>query len=122
MNRASGRKTSSKNPRTSRSKRRRETRTKTLSKTRTRRKLAGREFFRFHEVKGKRVQFVELYMGSDFRIIDVCFEDKTALAFTIDPGITVKPDYSDWRTGTSASSGDGRPSTASDPKPEKPYR
>jgi hypothetical protein len=32
-------------------------------------------------------------------VLDVRFEDKTAMHFAIEPGFMVEPGYSDWKTG-----------------------
>ena len=51
------------------------------------------------EVKGKVVEYVEIYNSSDYHSIDVRFQDKTALHFVIDPGFLLEAEYDDWKTG-----------------------
>ncbi|MBZ5521628.1 MAG: hypothetical protein LAP21_05155 [Acidobacteriia bacterium] len=42
---------------------------------------------------------MELWTYSEGHTISLLFKDKTILDFSIDPGFTVKTDYSDWKTG-----------------------
>src|SRR5258708_4575549 len=63
------------------------------------RQNAARRFYRFKDVKGKPVDFVEVYTSGDYHCIDVRFQDKTALTFVIDLGFTVQAGYSNWKTG-----------------------
>ena len=63
------------------------------------RRFSGRSFYRFEEVKGKIVDFAEVYTAGDYHAIDVRFQDKTALHFVIDPGFTLDTEYCDWKTG-----------------------
>lgn len=51
----------------------------------------------FPEVKGKVVESVEIDPG--LQAIVILFQDKTALSFDLDPGLTVFPELSDWKTG-----------------------
>jgi len=63
------------------------------------RRYSGRTFYRFEEVKGKPVDFVEVFTAGEYHAIDVRFQDKTALHFIIDPGFILETDYADWKTG-----------------------
>lgn len=63
------------------------------------RRFSGRAFHRMEEVKGKVVEYVEIYNSSDYHSIDVRFQDKTALHFVIDPGFLLETEYDDWKTG-----------------------
>jgi hypothetical protein len=63
------------------------------------RRYSGRRFYRFEEVKGKLVDYVEVFTAGEYHAIDVRFQDKTSLHFIIDPGFTLETDYSDWKTG-----------------------
>lgn len=54
---------------------------------------------RFREAKGKVVSEVELSMSPDFNIIEVIFEDKTALSFEIVPCFQVVPELVNWKSG-----------------------
>jgi hypothetical protein len=63
------------------------------------RRNRNRSFHRFEEVKGKPVDFIEFYTSGDYHVVDVRFEDKTAMHFAIEPGFMVEPGYSDWKTG-----------------------
>jgi len=60
---------------------------------------AMRRSYRFKDVKGKPVDFVEVYTSGDYHCIDVRFQDKTALTFAIDLGFTVQAGYSRWKAG-----------------------
>jgi hypothetical protein len=75
--------------------------TTTRSKTTSRRprQNATRRSYRFKDVKGKPVDFVEVYTSGDYNCIDVRFLDKTALTFEIDFGFTVQAGYSRWKAG-----------------------
>jgi hypothetical protein len=63
------------------------------------RRYSGRTFYRFEEVKGKPVDFVEVFTAGEHHAIDVRFQDKTALHFVIDPGFILETEYADWKTG-----------------------
>ncbi len=54
---------------------------------------------RFTEARGKTVDFVEFYTDSGFHCVEIGFDDRTALNFTIEPVFTVETGYSDWKTG-----------------------
>jgi hypothetical protein len=60
---------------------------------------SGRTFYRFEEVKGKPVDFVEVFTAGEYHSIAVRFQDKTALHFVIDPGFILETEYADWKTG-----------------------
>jgi hypothetical protein len=63
------------------------------------RRYRGRTFYRFEEVKGKPVDFVEVFTAGEYHSIDVGFQDKTALHFVINPGFSLETEYADWKTG-----------------------
>ncbi len=63
------------------------------------RRYPGRRIYRFEEIKGKPVDSVEVFTGGGNHAIDVRFQDKTAIHFTIEPGFTLETDYADWKTG-----------------------
>jgi hypothetical protein len=50
-------------------------------------------------MKGRRLENVEFSSSSDYHILHLRFEDKTALTFDIQPGFTLSADYADWKTG-----------------------
>jgi len=58
-----------------------------------------RKLIRFPEAKGKIVDAVEFSIATDYRAISINFQDKTCLHFSLDTGLTVKTDYSNWKTG-----------------------
>ena len=83
--------------------------TKTKS-TKTRRSRAGksagrtpgyanRRSHRFEEVRGKTVDFVEVFTCGGFHCLDVRFQDRTSLTLEIEPTFVVEPYHSDWKTG-----------------------
>ena len=63
------------------------------------RRYNGRTFYRFEEVKGKLVDFVEVFTTGEYHSIDVRFQDKTALHFVINPGFSLETEYGDGKTG-----------------------
>jgi hypothetical protein len=62
-------------------------------------RYSNRSFHRMEEIKGKTVDYVEFFTSGDVHSIDVRFQDKTSLHFTIDPGFTLEREYADWKTG-----------------------
>ena len=58
-----------------------------------------RKLLRFPDAKGKTVEVVELSMATDYHAISINFQDKTCLHFSIDTGLTIRTDYSSWKTG-----------------------
>src|SRR5262249_17781768 len=56
-------------------------------------------FYRFEDVSGKTLEFVEFYTRAEYHCLDVRFSDNTSLTFVIEPGFTVEADHSDWKTG-----------------------
>jgi hypothetical protein len=60
-------------------------------------KKPTRQFTYFPQVKGKIVESVEI--DADVNAITILFQDKTALSFKLEPGLTVFPELSDWKTG-----------------------
>ena len=63
------------------------------------RRYSGRTFYRFEEIKGKPVDFVEVFTTGEYHSISVRFEDKTVLQFVIDPGFILETEYADWKSG-----------------------
>jgi len=63
------------------------------------RRYINRSFHRMEEVKGKIVDYVEFHTSSESHDIDITFQDKTALHFSIDPGFLVETEFVDWKTG-----------------------
>ena len=63
------------------------------------RRYSGRTFYRFEEIKGKPVDFVEVFTAGEHHSINVRFQDKTTLHFIIDPGFILETEYVDWKTG-----------------------
>lgn len=57
------------------------------------------QLLRFDQIKGKRVEFVELSIDPDFPCIDIGLEDQTGLRFVMDERLTITPTYSDWKSG-----------------------
>ncbi len=63
------------------------------------RRYPGRRFHRFEEAQGKPLDYIEFFTAGEYHSIDVRFQDKTAMHFVIEPGFTLEPEYSDWKTG-----------------------
>jgi hypothetical protein len=69
------------------------------AKQRTRKKPHNR-VLKFPKVKGKVVAEVELSISPDFNVIEVIFDDKTAISFEIVPCFKVVPEMVNWKNGT----------------------
>jgi hypothetical protein len=63
------------------------------TRSRSRNRLPG-----FPEVKGKVVERVEVSIIGGDCAIGMLFQDRTYLAFEIEPVIRITPDFSDWKT------------------------
>ena len=48
---------------------------------------------------GKIVADAALYVSSDYYLIEIRFDDKTALVFDVEPTVKVSSDLADWTTG-----------------------
>src|SRR5215471_15128452 len=57
------------------------------------------KFFYFRPAKGKTVEKVEFSASVDHHDITIWFTNKTSLNFSIEAGFTLKPEYSDWKSG-----------------------
>jgi hypothetical protein len=55
--------------------------------------------FRFKGVQGKTVEFIEMGASAEFPCVEIAFDDKTALVFSMDTHLSIEPIYSDWKTG-----------------------
>ena len=62
-------------------------------------RYSNRSFHRMEEVKGKTLDFVEFFTMNGYHVIDINFEDKTALHLSIEPCFTLEREYADWKTG-----------------------
>jgi hypothetical protein len=63
------------------------------------RRYPGRHFHRFEEAQGKALDYIEFFTTGEYHCIAVRFQDKTCMNFVIEPGFTLGPEYSDWKTG-----------------------
>jgi hypothetical protein len=63
------------------------------------RRFSGRAVYRLEEMKGKPVECVEIFTASEHHAINVLFQDKTTLHFTIDPCFLLDIEYADQKTG-----------------------
>jgi len=61
--------------------------------------LQGPALLPFEEIRGKTIDFVEVFTVGEYHAIDVRFQDKTALHFVIDPGFIMETELADWKTG-----------------------
>ncbi len=55
--------------------------------------------YRFTEVHGKTIESIKLYLELDDTSLSIFFTDKTQLNFDLEPGLTVRTDLSNWKTG-----------------------
>jgi hypothetical protein len=58
-----------------------------------------RRFYRFNEVEGKTLNFVEVHLAGDHYAIDIHFQDHTTLHFVIERSLSVYTEYADWQSG-----------------------
>jgi|HubBroStandDraft_6_1064221.scaffolds.fasta_scaffold128425_4 hypothetical protein len=63
------------------------------------RKKAYQRVVRFPKATGKIVASVELHVSSEYYLIDIRFDDKTALVFDVESCVKVSTDLADWTTG-----------------------
>jgi hypothetical protein len=52
----------------------------------------------FPQARGRTVELVELIAASDYHCISIRFQDKTDLSVVIDPALTFRANFSDWKT------------------------
>ena len=57
------------------------------------------KFFYFRPAQGKTIEKVEFSASVDHHDITIWFTNKTSLNFSIEAGFTLKPEYSDWKSG-----------------------
>jgi hypothetical protein len=55
----------------------------------------------FPQTKGKIIAAVELSFSPEYHAVDIRFQDKTSLTFSIEPCFQVMPVLTDWKTGDS---------------------
>lgn len=53
----------------------------------------------FPQAKGKIIERVELDVTPDYYIIEIRFQDKTALSFELEPCVMVYPELTNWKSG-----------------------
>ena len=70
-----------------------------VTRSRRRKKVPYRRVLRFPQIKGKIVTDVELSLSSDYRAVDIRFQDKTSLTLSIEPCFQIAPVLADWKTG-----------------------
>jgi hypothetical protein len=63
-----------------------------------RKRLAYARVVEFPQVKGRTVELVELIADSDYHCISIRFKDKTDLSVVIDPALSFRANFSDWKT------------------------
>ena len=63
------------------------------------RKKAYRRVLAFPQARGKTVERVEVDVTPEYFLIDMRFEDKTALTFDLEPYVMVYPEFANWGTG-----------------------
>ncbi len=70
-----------------------------MADNKTTRSRRIRKVLRFPQTKGKIVADVELSLSTEYRSVDIRFQDKTSLTLSIEPCFRVTPVLADWRTG-----------------------
>jgi len=58
-----------------------------------------RKVLKFPQTKGKIIAAVELSLSTEYRVVDIRFQDKTALTFSLEPCFRIAPVLADWKTG-----------------------
>ena len=53
----------------------------------------------FAQFKGKIVHEVEVHANDEGAAIGILFSDRSYLSFDVEPGITIRPELSDFKTG-----------------------
>jgi hypothetical protein len=53
----------------------------------------------FPQAKGKIIERVELDVTPDYYIVEIRFQDKTALSFELEPCVMVYPKFTNWKSG-----------------------
>jgi hypothetical protein len=69
------------------------------SKRRPRGKATYNRVVEFPQARGRTVERVKLFVSDGYNCIAIEFEDKTDLSVVIDPALSFKAEYSDWKTG-----------------------
>jgi hypothetical protein len=69
------------------------------TRSRAGKKVPSRRVLNFPQTKGKIIADVELSLSSEYRVVDIRFQDKTALTLSIEPCFQVTPVLADWKTG-----------------------
>ncbi|HXC42321.1 MAG TPA: hypothetical protein VNY51_02230 [Candidatus Dormibacteraeota bacterium] len=70
-----------------------------VTRSRRRKKVPYRRVLRFPQTKGKVIADVELSLSSDYRAVDIRFQDKTSLTLDLQPCFQVTPTLANWKTG-----------------------
>ena len=63
------------------------------------RKRPSRHSHSFAQFKGKVIDRIEAHITDYGCAIGILFDDKKYLCFEIETGLTILPDFSDWKTG-----------------------
>lgn len=69
------------------------------TRSRARKKVPYQRVIKFPKAKGKIIAEVELSVSPDYNIIEIVFQDKTALAFDLESCLRVFPEFINWKTG-----------------------
>jgi hypothetical protein len=70
-----------------------------VTRSRRRKKVPYRRVLNFPQTKGKIIADIELSLSSDYRAVDIRFEDKTSLVLDLVPCFEITPVLADWKTG-----------------------
>jgi len=75
-----------------------QTSSKSPQKRLKRRKHAYERVLEFPQAKGRTVELVQLIADSDYHCLSIRFKDKTDLSVVIDPALSFRANFSDWKT------------------------
>ena len=81
-------------------------------RSRKRKKDAYQRVFKFPQAKGKTITEVGLFVSSSYYLIEIRFQDKTALSFDIEPCVSSSPKLVDGKPEITNHSKAGGPFTA----------
>jgi hypothetical protein len=70
-----------------------------MAKSKRTKKKAYQRVLKFPQAKGKIIADVELSVSPDYNIVEIIFQDKTALAFDLEPCVRVFPELISWKSG-----------------------
>ena len=73
--------------------------TRKATRSRARKEVPYQRVLKFPKAKGKIIAEVELSVSPDYFTIEIVFQDKTSLAFDLEPCVRVFPELINWKSG-----------------------